>query len=45
MTFVEKTKQAARAIRENLQSLEISDGADVIEQDVLKALPQFEWSV
>lgn len=40
VTFVEKTKQAARAIRENLKSLKISDGADVIEQDVLKALPQ-----
>ena len=42
VTFVEKTKQAARAIRENLKSLEISDGADVIEQDVLKALPQLD---
>jgi 16S rRNA (guanine966-N2)-methyltransferase len=40
VTFVEKTKQSARAIRENLKSLEISDGADVIEHDVLKALPQ-----
>ncbi len=42
VTFVEKTKQAARAIRENLKSLEISDGADVIEQDVLKSLPQLD---
>ncbi len=40
VTFVEKTKQAARAIRENLKSLGISDGAEVVEQDVLKALPQ-----
>lgn len=42
VTFVEKTKQAARAIRENLKSLQISNGADVIEQDVLKALPQLK---
>ncbi len=42
VTFVEKTKQAARAIRENLKSLGINDGADVIEQDVLKALPQLD---
>jgi 16S rRNA (guanine966-N2)-methyltransferase len=42
VTFVEKTKQAARAIRENLKSLEINDGADVMEQDVLKALPQLD---
>lgn len=42
VTFVEKTKQAARAIRENLKSLGIGDGADVIEQDVLKALPQLD---
>ena len=42
VTFVEKTKQATRAIRENLKSLEISDGADVIEQDVLKSLPQLD---
>ena len=42
VTFVEKSKQAARAIRENLKSLAISDGADVIEQDVLKALPQLD---
>jgi 16S rRNA (guanine966-N2)-methyltransferase len=42
--FVEKTKQAARAIRENLKSLEISDGAEVIEQDVLRALPQLNTS-
>ena len=39
VTFVEKAKQAARAIRENLKSLEISDGSEVIEQDALKALP------
>ena len=45
VTFVEKTKQAARAIRENLKSLGISDGADVIEQDVLKALPQLDGPV
>jgi 16S rRNA (guanine966-N2)-methyltransferase len=44
VTFVEKTKQAARAIRENLKSLEIHDGADVIEQDALKALPQLDGS-
>ncbi len=44
VTFVEKAKQAARAIRENLKSLEISDGADVIEQDALKALPQLSGS-
>lgn len=42
VTFVEKTKQAARAIRENLKSLEIANGTEVFEQDVLKALSQLQ---
>jgi 16S rRNA (guanine(966)-N(2))-methyltransferase RsmD len=39
VTFVENARQAARAIRENLNNLAIAEGAGVIEMDVLKALP------
>lgn len=36
--FVESDKKAARVIRENLQSLQIEDGAELQEREVLQAL-------
>ena len=36
--FVESSKQAAALIRENLKSLQISEGVEVIERDAEKAL-------
>jgi len=40
--FVESAPTAARLIRENLASLQISDGYEVIRMDALKALRQLE---
>src|SRR5579863_6312742 len=36
--FVEAEKKAARIVRENLESLQIEDGAEVIERDASQAL-------
>jgi 16S rRNA (guanine(966)-N(2))-methyltransferase RsmD len=36
--FVESDKKAARVIRENLLSLQIEDGAEVLEREVIPAL-------
>jgi 16S rRNA (guanine(966)-N(2))-methyltransferase RsmD len=36
--FVEEEKKAARVIRDNLQSLKIEEGTEVIERDVSQAL-------
>lgn len=40
--FVESEKKAARVIRENLQSLNISDGAEVLERETIQALRLLE---
>ena len=40
--FVESEKKAARVIRENLQSLKIDDGAEVLEREVIQALRLLE---
>lgn len=42
VTFVENSKQAARAIRQNAKSLDIEEGLELIEQEVLKALPRLQ---
>jgi 16S rRNA (guanine(966)-N(2))-methyltransferase RsmD len=36
--FVESEKKAARVIRENVQSLKIEDGTEVLERDAMQAL-------
>jgi 16S rRNA (guanine966-N2)-methyltransferase len=38
VTFVENSKAAARLIRQNLNSLGISDGFEIVEQEATKAL-------
>jgi 16S rRNA (guanine(966)-N(2))-methyltransferase RsmD len=43
--FVESAPSAARQIRENLQSLAITTGFDLIENDALKALPRLAAAV
>lgn len=40
--FVESEKKAARVIRENLQSLKIEDGAEVLEREAVNALRLLE---
>ncbi len=40
--FVEKSRRAAALIRENLRSLDVEEGVEVIEQDVLPALRRLD---
>jgi 16S rRNA (guanine966-N2)-methyltransferase len=40
--FVESEKKAARVIRDNLQSLQIDDGAEVMEREAVQALRLLE---
>jgi 16S rRNA (guanine966-N2)-methyltransferase len=42
VTFVENNRAAAKVIRENLRSLGISEGFEVVEHDALRALRQFD---
>ena len=42
--FVESERKHARLIRENLQSLKITDGFETYESDVASALPRLEAS-
>jgi 16S rRNA (guanine966-N2)-methyltransferase len=43
--FVESSRPAARIVGENLRSLDITAGFDLLETDVLKALPKLAASV
>jgi 16S rRNA (guanine(966)-N(2))-methyltransferase RsmD len=39
VVFVESNKRAARTIRENLAGLKVTSGVEVIEREVVKAIP------
>ncbi len=45
VTFVESSKAAARLIRENLKSLGIADGFDIVEQEAATALARLRGPI